>query len=353
MKRLFLGIFAVATVSVLNASVFAQRQSECPVTFTSVDELGDSSFTMTDFEVNSVDNLTGTGKSRITYSLNTSSEYIFMDMVMRCYDHNGMPLEVLDFNPQAEYTDVPELTAMLELEPKYSDESGDTYFYCKYVNVYSTDGRALGIPLLQVPLYKNVGWHEAVKLYSLDGRTIEVAPYDVEAYQQVGWYVWEDRAFAYAEQKYAENRDVGKHYENIQLTTFWLNYLTGTKHEFSLYALRTSAMDLWRNEVKAPVACSGVSFENTDGETYVSINVTNVDYKKVVSFKCTFDIYDSDGNSTGYDYKYYYTTNANLVPAGSQSFKWKNATANNPQGIRNFRMLEVVYEDGTKWWSET
>ena len=63
--------------------------------------------------------------------------------------------------------------------------------------MYASDGRIMGVPALQEPIYRLVGWEPEVTMYARDSygtftRTIVVSPYEVEAYKQVGWYIEED-----------------------------------------------------------------------------------------------------------------------------------------------------------------
>jgi hypothetical protein len=79
-------------------------------------------------------------------------------------------------------------TASVEFEAKNPGSWNNSYYYCRYENVYADDGRVMGVHDLLVPNYELVGWHGNVELYSLDGRTIEVPYPEVSAYKKVGWY---------------------------------------------------------------------------------------------------------------------------------------------------------------------
>lgn len=327
---------------------YAEKKEVLPVTFTTTGP-HQVSYTIDSFEITSVENICGQNINRITYSVKGNNCDDLVEMVLCCYDSAGNEIEVVDFRPDYDYVDVPDTTAMLEISAKDGSQESDSYLYCKYTSVYANDGRVMEIQDLLVPLYESVGWSVPVTMYALDGRTIDISPYAVESYENVGWYTETNRLYIDFQEKYNKNKQSGKHYENMKLVKEYLPTFTGTEHESSLYAVRTEAMDLWRADTGAPIACAGYAFAERKEGTYVSILLANISYKNVISLKVEFDVVDAKGNPTGKKKDFYYATGANINPGETSVFVWKIDNLVNPVSISNFKVTEIVFEDATRW----
>lgn len=353
MKRLFLAVALALSVSLLASGVCAKKYTYENMVFVGNTDGRITTVNMTDFEVLKTELSDDGITNRIYYKLTYADMDIDTKMTVSCFGEDGTLLGVQPFDPCAEYMDVPALTASFELSPEnpYIDNS---YVYSKKVEVYSLDGRTLEVSPLLLPVYESVGWQKPVTLYSLDGRTIQVAPFDVSAYESVGWYTYTDYIFnAQVKPAYENNKANKSHFANLKLVSDYLPMFYGTEHEASLYAIRTETMDLWRAEAGAPIAYNGCRFrKDENGRTLVDVALTNVDYKKILSFKVEFDICDASGKEIGENYAYYYVTTANIEPAETLMFTWVNATAENPARLSGFRVTELVYEDRTKWYAE-
>ncbi|MBR3994157.1 MAG: FxLYD domain-containing protein [Clostridia bacterium] len=352
MKKFFF-ILTVAVVAVVSSlSVYAEKLTAGPVSFCSDLLLDKVSFTMESFEIISVQNIPDRNMSRINYVLKTDLDNICVDMVVHCYNQEGTVISTLEFLPQQGYIDVPELTAMLELSAKDALENSDSFLYSKYINVYAEDGRTTTIYDLLLPLYENVGWQSGVIMYSLDGRSLEVSPFLVQVYEKVGWYTKENIAYIYVQEQYEKNKLSEDYHSNIRLASEWIPFFEGTVHEASVNAIKSEAMDMWRIKVNTPIAYSGCSFEDRNGAMHIKVSLTNVSYKKVHSFKIKFEILDADGNVTGEAYDYYYSTKAELEVAETATYMWKNASVVSPAGVSNFKVVEIAFSDGTKWYCD-
>ena len=358
-KKILASIFVfVLTYTALTATVFAERKTELQVTLIQ-DSILNRQLTIRTFEVTKVENLYGqSGKylNRVHFNMEYNDPSGFGDLylVFMCYDAQGMPLKTVDFNSYSKYIDVPDTTAMIEITMEDPTANSQSYLYCKYVNVYAPDGRVMAVTDLQVPVYELVGWSKGVTMYAYENggfaRTITVSPYDVEAYKAVGWYTKEAVEYKKIQNSYNAYKTVGDYNSIIKLVDNNLSKLAGTEYEDDLYAIRTEAMDLWRNATGAPLGVINYKLsENSIGTPEVSIEFRNISYKKIVAFKLKFTCYDIFGDVEDSYYDYYYIDSANLDVAKSNTYIWTLYGAESVHRIENIHLTEVVFEDGTKW----
>lgn len=352
MKRFFFVLSILILTLVIGFVVCAEGIIKEPLSFCG-DLLDDSeSYIIKSFEIKSVQNMPDSHISRLKFIIETGTDKIDKPMLICCYNQEGVVISEAEFFPQKGYVDVPELTAMIELSAKNLSESSDSFFYSKHINVYAEDGRTTTIYDLLLPLYENVGWQSGVTMYSLDGRNLEVSPFLVQAYEKVGWYTKENRAYIYVQEQYEKNKLSEDYHSNIRLASEWNSFFEGTIHEDSINAIKSEAMNMWRMKVGAPIAYSGCSFQERNGTMYIKVSLTNVSYKKVHSFKVSFDVLDNEGNITGETYDYYYSTKAELETSETATYMWKNANVVNGAGITDFKVLEIAFSDGTKWYCD-
>ena len=186
MKKVLVALTAAIAAGVLGMTASAERMTEAPVTFSGIDENGQvTSLVMDGFSIDSVVGLKGEGAvpmylNRINFDFKTNSVGALPELVMTCFDQNGMPLSTLDFDHTKGYIDVPDLTAMVEISAKTPDTESNSYFYCEYMNVYSYDGRASGIHELLLPVYESVGWYAPVTVYDNDKNAVTISPFLVK-----------------------------------------------------------------------------------------------------------------------------------------------------------------------------
>ncbi len=360
-KKIFAAIcvFALAIIA-FTATVFAERKTEFPVDLIHRSYSSDYVTRINSFEITDVENIPGKYLNRISYELDytelSGSGSIYMSL--RCYDEAGYPIKDLHINPYMEYIDVPDTTAMIEIMPENPTENSQTYFYCKYVNVYAPDGRILAVTDLQVPVYKLVGWSEAVTMMARDengtfSRSIKISPYDVAAYEAVGWYTIEGTLFELIKGDYYEFKAAWDYNSMIEKTDLGINYLAGTKYEQMLYTMRTEAMDLWRNSCGAPLGVIEYEIsENSIGTPEVTIAFRNVSYKKIIAYEMTFTCYNVFGKVEKSYYDYFYDDEADMAPAQVGGGTWTLYGADSVYTVENIRITEVVFEDGTKWYGK-
>ena len=345
-KKLLFTLCAAFIITIASCTAaLAYRCSGCPVTLSAN---YNSSTTVNEFDIYNVENLYGQYKNRLYYTFEDTG-YISLSLV--CYDAQGMQLQTLDFNRHAESIDVPDTTAMVELVPSSPSYTTDTLFHCKYLNVYSADGRAMGITDLQVPIYKMVGWYPEVTVYADDGREMNISPFQVDAYAQVGWYTIEVSAYRTICQLYNSYKSSRDYLSIIEMIDEYLPYYEGTSYAQSMYAMKTDAMDCWRVSINSPMGFSEYEIgENSIGTPEATLYFTNVSYKTISAFKVKFTCYNIFGNVEKTYYDYYYCDDTNMEPSKTFMFTWTLYGADSVNSVKNVYVTEVVFSDGTKWY---
>ena len=230
-----------------------------------------------------------------------------------------------------------------------------------YVTMYAQDGRTISVHDSQVQAYKNVGWYTEpfVTMYALDGRRIQVQKSQVGAYQDVGWYTYDDMIWNYIEPKmqsmYNRN-DYLSLYFSAQRLIEELPY--SPHYTDKLYTYRTRAMDKWRTTSGCPVGVTSyekqlIEYYN-DGSIRVNFNFTNTSYKPIIAIKQEYSICNVFGDilitktvTAGSNHDFH------LAP-GETAFGWgltydKYQKLSTARFIRNHKVVEVVFADGTKW----
>lgn len=356
---LILSVFTVGTVA------FAEVKTELPITIRHKNWY--STVVINSFNVNNISETEDkTGiliEYRIEYWSGLSSydkkgpEY---DIVVKCYDEHGQKIKTIDFDPHKESIVVPWDTAKIKFDSKMPGTNNQSYLYCEYVNVYAPDGRVKTITNLQVPAYTSVGWSMATTMYAPDDngdftRTKQVSPFKIKEYEKVGWYTYEEAVFLSI--KYGSNRAMADEnynaiFEKIESV---LPILRGTEFEKELYTIRTQAMDKWRNKIGAPLACvyCFVDKSNTAVQQ-VSIRVTNLSYMKIASYKVKFVCKNYYGDVVDTHYDVFYDDNANIDIAEAKWSVWtifgeKKTIKEVITELTDAQVVEVVYENGTKW----
>lgn len=345
-KRLLtLCLFSLALCLIFCMPTFAARREKLPVTI--VDAY--SSVTINSLTVSSVENLPGQYMNRIHYATEVSGVSGYTSLVMHCFNSKGAPLGTYSFSEYGAYIDVPDTTAAFEIAARYPTPRTDSYYYYKYINVYSYDGRSMLICNLELPIYRMVGWYEGVLMYALDGRTKEVSPFLVDAYSQVGWYTAEDLYYREVQQKYHTLIAAYDYNGLIELADTAMARLAGTRHEASLMAIRYDAITRWRKALNAPLGVVEAGVEHYYALPQLYVTFRNVSTKTVASVKLTLTCYDAYGNVQKTNYDYYYLSNAQLSPGQLGTYGCSLQKAKNASTVSNIRLIEVTFTDGTKW----
>ena len=349
-KKLFVTLIAVCTLLLMLCSVsaLAERSTNLPVVFTS--SSGYSQLTLNDFWIDTVEAYPDYQNLRIYFTADYNTSYSSVDLAFHCYDINGNFIKTIPINTYSDYIDAPYGTAMLEMVSNGAVYS-DTYFYCYYETVYAPDGRTAYITDLQVPVYEKAGWAQGVCVYSFSSDdVILISPYQIAEYQNAGWYTWDE--YAYRElQTYGWDYIKNGDYESaVYLAEDYEEYLAGTAYEYSVQVLKAQFIDAWRNKEKQPFIYTGYATEETSDNNWdISIWFRNLSYKKVIAFRLDFDTYNVFGERNKDYYTYYYCDDANHPSFDEQYYTWDIYTSDNIYSVKNVRITEVVFEDGTKW----
>ena len=168
MKKILTAIcIFVLTFTALSATVFAERKRELPVYMESTGSSGTKSYKLTfeEFEVSNVEHFPESKVNALglNYSFTEITDNARYYINVKCYDKNSIHIATVPFMTNSflpGYLIVPENTAKIELCMKNPASQSDSYYYSRYMDVYSADGRTKTISKLLLPIYKKVGWFE-------------------------------------------------------------------------------------------------------------------------------------------------------------------------------------------------
>ena len=405
-------IFALLCITVIitgifTASVSAERKLALPITLYD-GEFSDKALEITSFSVTKVENLPGQYMNRIYYNINHGYTALPRELALHCNDVTGNRIGTVGITLKERATsttgqvDVYDTTATLELASKNAGDAGESYLYVKYVNVFAEDGRILAVPDLQLPLYTMLGWSLPATVYAYENgafsRSLNIHPSKTEAYKKVGWYTEDEvlkavTMYAYDNGTFsrtmrvperlvptyrevgwytyedAENKNKEEALDNsvfLKIEEFKrakryndaLIYIEaemakhkGTATETKLLSCRNEIMDLWREEINSPLAVLNYVIDrNNSGTPTATISFRNISHKKISSFVVKFNCYNSYGKLEYTNYTTYSALNTNLDVAKANAWVWTLGGARNVKTLGDFRVTEVVFEDGTKWY---
>lgn len=81
----------------------------------------------------------------------------------------------------------------------------------------------------------------------------------------------------------------------------------------------------------------------------VTFGFRNLSYKKIVSYPLDFDCYDINGRWVDRHYDGCYHNDADRGVTEKERVETSFYSGNNIHTVKNVRLTEVVFEDGTKW----
>lgn len=264
--------------------------------------------------------------------------------------------------------------------------------FAQEVTMYAPDGRTLAVNQAEIGAYEAVGWYREPPylMYAPDGRTLYVLPSEIGAYEAVGWYrepvrymyAADGRVLVVPEREVEAHQNVGwfisreeAYYNGIIESYNWVMSVQdyGTAMEICENALAEGIMvengifysdiaakrrlvaDTWRNTIRCPVGIIGYYMsENSIGTPEAHITFRNLSYQPITAFKLTFDCYDAFGNPsrwTSYSSHTYngYVNNLYFEPMDSSLWYWTLYLQESTTNIRNIRITEIVFADGSKW----
>ena len=151
--------------------------------------------------------------------------------------------------------------------------------------------------------------------------------------------------------EYEKNKQAGDFLANLRLVDKHLPDFYGTAYEMSLYDVRTESVCLMRQKEKSPLVLSGYRFDVRKNTGYVVAGLTNLDYKNISALRVSFAVVDKNGVPTGKMKDFYYSTGEDISPGETEAFIWQVDGMTEPAWIGDFRGLELVFKDRSKWYA--
>ena len=246
------------------------------------------------------------------------------------------------------------------------------------------DGTRVTVPTHFIETYKLLGWVVAgaasnsstdsgvtpnvnlVKVYSYNGTDCEVKEVSAETAESLkaqGWYKASDEAvYAYAafgngsnvlgattllEQKKYEPAFsmVQNAIDKLESSDSNSEYIT------MLDYLHTQITDTWRQAANSPLGFINYWFTNRNGADLVVFEYRNVSNSRINYVRLRFDLCDKDGNVIQNIDNNYYVENIQMPPFESKRFAWAVEGNVKAVSIKNLKVEEVKFSDGTTWGS--
>lgn len=357
MKKVFRVLTLVFGIVILNIiSASADRMTELPITVVNDNGSAQVYYTITDVAIESIN---FSSWEKYMNDINFKIDGYFtgsakeIPMQMLCYDAEGNYLFNYGFKiysgRNAYQFTVPDVTASVEFVAKDPAAWSNTYYYCKYKNVYSDDGRAMGVHDLLVPVYETVGWHSDVAMWTKDGKMLAVPYCDVATYKVAGWMDETEYDIFNFRKEYGEYLGVKDYNAVMNLADSYSDYLDGTIYQDEIYVAKTYAMDQLRKAVNGPLAVVN-QYVSSDGNAQIYFR--NVSYKDIKAIRIQFECCDVFGriikSNDTYEVAKMYLPSSE---ATGLVFEINNrGNAGIIENIRNIKILQVVYSDGTSWY---
>ena len=116
-----------------------------------------------------------------------------------------------------------------------------------------------------------------------------------------------------------------------------------------LYSLRTVVNDTWREEINSPIALINYNFQNNGNNRYIVLEFRNISNSRVKSYKVDFDLCDAAGNILAQNDILYNVDNLDIKPCEAKKAAW--AVSQSAILVKNVKIVEVTFSDGTVWGS--
>lgn len=324
--------------------------TQLPITFLESSSYSTDAMDIKELDFWGFDYLVKDNKIRMYYKLDYDITG-YISLKVRCYDSYGNDVGEVDFNKYSEWVDVPSSTATFSIvvDSSYGNISSGEYYHCKQVDLYSMDGRCITVYDVQTPVYTSVGWYEAVTMYALDGRKITIPPYEVEAYKKVGWYDIYEYTIYLLRNVTNDYIQIGMYNEAIDTIEESGSWMNGTEYEYTVRLIKEGVMDKWRNAERCPIGVISYSIGEEYDVPTVTLNLRNISYKTIIAFRSKFTCYNVFGEVEESYYDTYYCDDTYLESGESASYTWKLYGADSVDNVKNIRITEIVFSDGTKW----
>ncbi len=246
--------------------------------------------------------------------------------------------------------------------------------FTPYGNVimYNSVGDTMEITLAEISKYEQEGWSfvkpgtqsdvksdDKVIIYSYDGTSKEVLQSEVESYKAKAWGLsYEEAVYTYAtlgdggEKTGAVTLLENNRYELAFLSVQeGLSKIENSSSEYVtlLYSLRSTIIDTWRKAANSPLGFINYWFNEKDGNKVIVFEYRNVGNQRITYFGINFDICDKDGNVIETNSGSYFVNNLQLVPCDKTRVGWSIKSGDAAYSIKNVKVKEVRYADGTSW----
>lgn len=277
----------------------------------------------------------------------------------------------------------------------------DTMILIKYI-----DGTIVKVPSEHLSAYEELGWTEAteedlnnktVVIYDKNGNSKEVPAGEVEKYEKEGWSTVKPSGkpmTVYFHDK-SEKQILDSEYENYKSQGWFATYeeavynyavngdgadvigatelLKNKKYEFSynmvrdaldkiensgseyvemLYDIRTEIMSTWNAAAKSPLGFINYWFAEKDDKDIIVFEYRNVGNNRIKGFKLSFEVCDANGNVIEERENPYNIDNLQMAPCDKKRVAWVISNGDAAKSIKNLKVREVTYADGTKWTAE-
>ena len=232
------------------------------------------------------------------------------------------------------------------------------------VTVYNSEGVAKEIPADELGKYQLEGWSlkkadvSYVTVYNYAGEERQILSSQVEIEKTNGWYpAFDEAVYSYAafgdgfNVKGATKLLEEKSYEAaFLLVQDAIKKIENTSSEYTnyLYYLRTTITDTWREAANSPLGFVNYWFSEKDGKKIVVFEYRNISNSRIKSFRINFDICNSVGEVIETNSGSYYAENLEMPPCEKQRVAWY-IQSNNAASIKNLKVKEVTFSDGTVW----
>ena len=233
------------------------------------------------------------------------------------------------------------------------------------VIMYDANGVAKEVALSDVGRYELEGWStvrpdtDYITVYSYDGSEKQIHSSQYEASKEQGWYrTFDEAVYNYA--AFGDGADVlgaeelleNKKYEQAyNMVKDALGKIESSGSEFvdKLYDLRSDIMDTWHTAAKSPLGFVNYWFAEKDGTDIIVFEYRNVTDSRITSFRINFDICDADGKIIETNSGSYFVENLQMLPCDKKKVAWAIKKGDQAKSIKNLKVKEVVFADGTKW----
>lgn len=116
-----------------------------------------------------------------------------------------------------------------------------------------------------------------------------------------------------------------------------------------LYNQRTKIVETWETAANSPLGFINYWFDNRDGKRVVLFEYRNIGNKRITYLAINFDICDSSGEVIETNEGSYFVNNLQVIPCDKTRVGWVVQSGNDAVSVKNVKVIEVRFSDGTVW----